>query len=145
MDGKEKPIGYWLKEADKLITAKVNENLAKYNLTRFHWQVLNTIKNKDTVTKEEIFQLLQNFIDENQLQQILNDFSSRNWIIQREDGKLNQSFIQMTEEGNRSFKEILEAQQKTRKQLFEGLTMEDYETTIRVLKQVVENAKNKVD
>ncbi len=28
MNGKEKPIGYWLKTADQSITAKVNENLA---------------------------------------------------------------------------------------------------------------------
>lgn len=134
MNEKEKPIGYWLKEADKLITEKVNENLAKYNLTRFHWQVLNTIKNKDAITKAEILHLLQNFIDENKLNQILDDFQKRIWIKEDSD-------IQITEEGKNAFKEILESQQQTRMQLFEGLTMEEYETTIKVLKQVVKNAR----
>lgn len=134
MNEKEKPIGYWLKEADKLITEKVNENLAKYNLTRFHWQVLNTIKNKDAITKAEILHLLQNFIDENKLNQILDDFQKRIWIKEDSD-------IQITEEGKNAFKEILESQQQTRVQLFEGLTMEEYETTIKVLKQVVKNAR----
>ena len=36
----------WIKEADKAITNKVNSGLKQFEITRFHWQVLNLIKDK---------------------------------------------------------------------------------------------------
>lgn len=139
MNGKEKPIGYWLKAADLSITAKVNENLAQFKITRFHWQVLNTIKDHDMITKAQILGTLKNFLDENRLEEILRDFTERKWIY--EEARSGTITIQLTEEGKKAYEEILAKQQQTRMQLFAGLTMEDYETTIKVLKKVVENAK----
>ena len=139
----EKPIGYWLKEADKSISAKVNKNLEQYDLTRFHWQVLNTVYEKESITKGVIFDLLSNFFDASQLSDFLNDFIHKNWMTQVEDPALGTTVIQMTAEGKQAFTEILSAQQKTRMQLFQGVTKEEYETTIKVLKQLIDNAKSK--
>ncbi|MFF2447796.1 MarR family winged helix-turn-helix transcriptional regulator [Neobacillus sp. NPDC058068] len=136
----EKPIGYWLKEADKSISAKVNKNLEQYNLTRLHWQVLNTVYEKDEITKEAIFDLLRNFVDESYLSEILNNFTLKNWMNQLKNSESGTTLIQMTEEGKVAFTEILSTQQKTRMQLFQGITNEEYEITVKVLKQLIDNA-----
>src|SRR5689334_1635809 len=38
-----RPIGYWLKEVDRLIEESFGRLLAEERLTRRHWQALNTI------------------------------------------------------------------------------------------------------
>ncbi len=116
----EKPIGYWLKEADKSISAKVDKNLEQYNLTRLHWQVLNTVYEKDIMTREAIFDLLRNFVDEPYLSEILNEFSSRNWMNQVKSSEPDTTLIQMTEEGKVAFTEIFSTQQKNKNAIVSG-------------------------
>ncbi len=137
----EKPIGYWLKEADKSISEKVNKNLELYQLTRLHWQVLNTVFEKKEMTKEAILNLLRHFVDETKLDEIIDHFVMKKWMIQRNNTESGTTTIQMTEEGQNAFHEILAAQQKTRMELFQGLTKEEYDITMKVLKKIVENAK----
>lgn len=60
---KEKPIGYWLREADKAITEKVNEGLGQFDMTRFHWQVLNVVRDEKSATEANMFHVLGRFID----------------------------------------------------------------------------------
>jgi len=139
MSKNEKPIGYWLKEADKAISAKVNQNLRKFNLTRSHWQVFNTVVEKGETTKTEIIQLLHNFFDSAKLDQLIHDFVQRKWMATTNDS--DEIVIRITEEGKTAYSEILATQQKTRMQLVEGITKEEHATTIRVLKQIVANSK----
>lgn len=75
MTHKEKPIGYWIKEADKAITNKVNSGLKQFVITRFHWQVLNLIKENESITEGKILNILGNFINSKQLTTILDDFA----------------------------------------------------------------------
>jgi hypothetical protein len=37
----ERPIGYWLKRTDELLTERLGDVFAGDGLTRVHWQVLN--------------------------------------------------------------------------------------------------------
>lgn len=139
MTHKEKPIGYWIKEADKAITNKVNSGLKQFGITRFHWQVLNLIKENESITEEKILNILGNFINSKQLTTILDDFIQKSWITDAHQlGK--SKLIQLTEKGKKAFDEIFSVQQKVRMQLFEGLTQEEYDTTINVLKTVVKNS-----
>jgi hypothetical protein len=43
-----RPIGYWLKEADRLITERVNAVQAANGVTRTQWQVLNMLHEGDS-------------------------------------------------------------------------------------------------
>ncbi|HAM80295.1 MarR family winged helix-turn-helix transcriptional regulator [Ornithinibacillus bavariensis] len=133
-----KPIGYWLREADKSISAMVNQKLEKYNVTRSHWQVLNTVYERDRISKEDLLNLLSHFIDDSMLNEIITHFIRQNWVIE-----LNapETLISMTKEGKEVFHDIFSTQQKTRMQLFEGVSEEEYEITINVLKRIIENAK----
>lgn len=142
MDKEKRPIGYWLKEADKSISAAVNKNLEQYELTRFHWQVLNTVYTKEEATKEDILNLLKNFFDSSHLSDILNDLTKKNWLTKEKNSASGITMIQMTGEGKAAFTEISATQQRTRMQLFQGITNEEYETTIKVLKQLIDNASS---
>lgn len=79
-----------------------------------------------------------------QLDSIFADFASRKWVTVEKGLVEEDTFIRITDEGKEAFKEIQMAQHNTRMQLFEGLTMEDYERTINVLKTIVEIGKNDV-
>jgi DNA-binding MarR family transcriptional regulator len=141
MDKKEKPIGFWIKEADKSITANVNKNLEQHDLTRFHWQVFNTIYENMMITKEALSDLLSNFFGMSKLDEILTLFVRKNWINVIKNSDTGAIEVKLTEEGKREFVKIRATQLGTRKQLFRGVTNEEYETTIKVLKQLIDNAK----
>jgi len=61
--------------------------------------VLNTVYEKDEITKEAIFDLLRNFVDESYLSEILNNFALKNWMNQLKISESGTTLIQMTEEG----------------------------------------------
>jgi|HigsolmetaAR203D_1030402.scaffolds.fasta_scaffold00611_18 DNA-binding MarR family transcriptional regulator len=140
MEKGEKPIGYWLREADRAITEAVNRHLEQHGLTRTHWQVLNTVHDRGEASRESILQVLGNFLDESRLQEILGDFFAKQWMQPAAHPETGAAMVQMTEEGRAAFSNILATQQQTRLRLFEGVTREEYDTLIKVLKQVVKNA-----
>lgn len=39
----KRPIGYWLKELDRLINERFDEDLAAGELSRRHWQMLHSL------------------------------------------------------------------------------------------------------
>lgn len=45
----------------------------------------------------------------------------------------------LTERGEKAFQKMLNVQQNIRLRLFEGLTQEDYDRTINVLKNMIDN------
>lgn len=140
MNNKEKPIGYWLRKSDESITRKVNEGLDKYDLTRFHWQVLNTVYKDESITRKTLLNLLSNFLTSSQLNEIVNDFTRKNLISSKEDSSTGEIYFQLTEKGKDAFTEIFSTQQKIRMQLFQGVTKEEYEATMKCLRKIVENS-----
>jgi len=137
----EKPIGYWLREADRAITAAVDRNLLQFNLTRRHWQVLNTIAEGGGIAKDDVLRLLRHFLDAFGLDEILKELDSRKWIAPDKDPEAGGERLRLTEEGKAAHAEILAAQQNIRMRLFRGVTEEEYRTVLKVLRQVAENAK----
>ena len=49
---KHKPIGYWLKHADDVITEHIDRVLGENGFTSSRWQVLNIAYQADTITGE---------------------------------------------------------------------------------------------
>lgn len=44
MENKSKPIGYWLKEVDRLIEDGLDRALVERDMTRRQWQVMNVLR-----------------------------------------------------------------------------------------------------
>jgi hypothetical protein len=78
---KQKPIGYWLKYADEVITEHVDRVLSDNGFTRFCWQVLNIIYQAGAITESGVFDTMQTFIDRQQLGEILDRFVEQGWLV----------------------------------------------------------------
>jgi len=132
----ERPIGYWLKAADRAITARVDEVQRANGVTRLEWQVLNTIA-EAARSPEQILAALHMFLERPTLDSLLTDFRDRGWIA--EDAK---GTVSLTDAGRQAHARILAKQEEVRQQLMRGISVDEYATTLQVLKRIVENLGN---
>jgi DNA-binding MarR family transcriptional regulator len=133
------PIGYWLKQADNLITEQVNKVQADNGISRFDWQVLNTLHEVGPVSKDRIFEVMSTFVDAAGLDAILVHLAERGWAESIESGQAGIVTYQLTHEGERRHSVILAAQKEARQRTVQGISEEEYATVIRVLQQIVSN------
>jgi DNA-binding MarR family transcriptional regulator len=125
----DRPIGYWLKELDRLIEASFDRALAEDRLTRRHWQVLNALAERPLPVADVRGELLPfDGVDE-----ALADLSARDYVTQR-DGTYTLTA------GGVAARERLTAQvHAMRARATDGIDAEEYAATVRVLRQMAAN------
>lgn len=133
------PIGYWLKQADNLLTEQIDKAQSVHGVTRSDWQVLNTLKEAGSASREQIFETMRTFIDASQLDKIVNDLTERGWVEPRRAGEAGPEALQLTEEGQRQHAAIFATQKEIRQRAVQGISEEEYVTVLRVLQQMVNN------
>ncbi|GHO99208.1 hypothetical protein KSF_092560 [Reticulibacter mediterranei] len=127
------PIGYWLKHADEIITARSNQALADQGFTRFRWQALNMIYEAGTITRDEVFNVLQTFLDAHQLDEMLDDFVREGWLV------VEGNALSLTEAGKSKRADLFKRQGEVRRRAMQGISDEEYATIIAVLQRMVNN------
>jgi DNA-binding MarR family transcriptional regulator len=127
------PIGYWLKHADEVITARSNQALADQGFTRFRWQALNMIYEAGTITRDEVFNVLQTFIDAHQLDEMLDGFVREGWLV------VEGNALNLTEAGKSKRTDLFKRQGEVRRRAMQGISDEEYVTIIAVLQRMVNN------
>ena len=132
-----KPIGYWLKQADKVITEHVDRVLSHTGFTRFGWQVLNIVYQEGTVTREGILETVQAFIDARQLDEIIDGFMREGWLVKFGEGDAAQ--LTLTDAGRAKRESVFELQSEVRRRAMQGITEQEYATVIDVLERMVKN------
>jgi len=135
----ERPIGYWLKRADTLLTAQIDKAQAANGVSRFDWQVLNMLNEMGSASKERIFESMLAFVDAPGVDEIVTRLVGRGWAEQSEISKRGTVEFHLTEEGRRRHGIILATQKEVRQRAMQGISEEDYATVIRVLKRIVSN------
>ena len=128
-----RPIGYWLKRADQLLTERIDEAQRANGLTRLEWQALNVIREGEVVSDDDLALTLQPFADASVIKEMLAGLEGRGVIGQSGEG------YELTEEGRERYDRALVLQRTIRQQAFEGISEADYEATLRVLHRLVEN------
>ena len=131
---RQTPIGLIIKQLDKALTAYTDEALARYGVTRLHWQTLNLIKDADHITFEKLFEIMKVFLEKDQLDAVVNDLTQRNWV-RREDS----SSFSITNEGKRGFAELAKTQDGVRMVVMKGISQSDYSTVISILQRMIDN------
>lgn len=126
------PIGYWLKLTDKVLTEKINEAQTINGVTRFAWQLLNTIDETGPVSQDQLLARLDPFTDASGLSEMLIWLVDQGWITPGPD-------FQLTDRGRTHHTSILTAQKSIRQQAMQGITAEEYAMTIQVLQRMVAN------
>jgi DNA-binding MarR family transcriptional regulator len=129
------PIGYWLKQADKVLTEQINQAQAVHGVSRTEWQILNLLKENGRATKESIFEILRTFVDASEFQEIINRLIERGWI----DAEVGCGDYQLTDIGEAQHERIFTTQKEVRQRAMQGISQDEYATVIRVLQQMVEN------
>jgi DNA-binding MarR family transcriptional regulator len=135
----ERPIGYWLKQVDHLLTEQINKAQAVHGVSRSEWQVLNIIDETGSASKEQIFETMQTFIDRPNLDEIITHLMERGWVEQSGDHTPGTVEFLLTEEGHRQHESILAKQKEVRQRAMQGIREEEYATVIRVLQRMASN------
>lgn len=129
------PIGYWLKQADKVLTEQINQAQALHGVTRTDWQILNLLKEDGRTTEASIFETMQTFVDASEFQEIVTRLARRGWIVADVDSRE----LQLSQAGQRHHERIFTNQKEVRQRAMQGISKDEYVTVIRVLQQIVEN------
>jgi hypothetical protein len=132
------PIGWYLKEADSLITQYVNASFESFGINRFHWQLIKNISLHGKICQSLYYHQVSRFMTEAELAEIFASLVERHWIAQ--DGDM----YSFTEAGKTAFALIEEKQMENRKHMMEGTTQEEYDITIGFLERVIRNMGGKI-
>jgi DNA-binding MarR family transcriptional regulator len=132
MSGPSRPIGYWLKRADQLLTDRIDAAQRATGLTRLEWQLLNVIR-KTTPTVEKAAEALRPFADPTTADAAIASLEARRALRRTAAG------VALTAEGDALFVKALAVQTSVRERAMAGIAGDEYETTMRVLQRLVEN------
>jgi DNA-binding MarR family transcriptional regulator len=134
---KQKPIGYWLKHADRVVTEHIDRVLNENDFTRSRWQVLNIVYQVGTVTRSDVLDTMQTFIDARQLDEVIEEFVEEGWLVKH--GEEEGAHLTLTEAGKAQRETIFKLQSEVRRQTMQGITEREYATVIDVLEPMVSN------
>ncbi len=134
MDKPRLPIGFYLKKADNLLTAGINEIHAEFGLTRTDWQILNTINGR-------------NGLDRQAMSDILSEFANREAINNTIAGLIKNDLLQennslaLTDKGKDIYQACLQKQISFRQKSMQNITDEEYLQVIATLEKIINNLR----
>ena len=125
-----KPLGWWLRHVHELLESSMTQALGAESLSRRHWQVLNTIA-LGARTPEEVDAALAPFVAaDGSMTAKVADLRTRGWVA--ENGEL-------TEAGREAHTRVEERVEAFRTAVIDGVSDDDYRTTIRTLERCAAN------
>lgn len=125
-----KPLGWHLRHVHELLESSMARTLDAESLSRRHWQVLNTIA-LGARTPEEVGAALAPF---GATAGQLTDLRTRGWVA--ESGEL-------TEAGREAHARVEARVQTFRIAVTDGISDDDYRTTIRTLERCAANLEGR--
>jgi DNA-binding MarR family transcriptional regulator len=126
MSDDNKPIGWWLKEVDRLLEASFERLLADEGLTRRQWQALNA-----AAGPEPIAVALAPFLsgDPAELAAVTNPLVEREWLTGDE----------LTAAGSHALEDLETKVRAQRRRITAGISDQEYLTTVDVLQRMAGN------
>ncbi|SEO60567.1 MarR family winged helix-turn-helix transcriptional regulator [Trujillonella endophytica] len=130
MDPAQRPIGWWVKHLDALLEDVVDTAVAGEGLTRRHWQVLHSLA-EAPADEAALASSLADF--DGRVPAIAADLYGRGWV-DRTTGALT-----LTAEGRTAHERLERAIGRVRRHVADGLSRQEYERTVLVLRRMAEN------
>jgi DNA-binding MarR family transcriptional regulator len=130
-----KPIGYWLKELDRLIEGTLDRALADEGVTRRDWQVLNAL-DPEPAPRDAVIEQLRPFwgVEAADPDTVLDGLIARGWALRDARDR-----YALSPEGNAARETLLEKVKGLRAAIADGVTPEQYNTTIDTLSRMARN------
>jgi DNA-binding MarR family transcriptional regulator len=138
--GSQRPIGYWLKELDRLIDMHFELQLGNASLSRRQWQLLNLLEDHPRSVPElqaELEPFLQEAADD--LSDPLSGLVTRGWA------ESTDNIVNLTETGQAHFVIVKAKVADLRQALMNGISPEEYQATIDVLSRMVANLESSAE
>jgi hypothetical protein len=130
-----RPIGFWLKLVDRLIDERFAAIIEEHGVTRRQWQLLNVME-PGAATVEQLDQAIAPFFEpgtEETAAEHLAELVESDWIT------VSGSAYSLTDRGRGAFGRLQEVVGELRDQTGEGLTEEQYATTLSALERMAVN------
>ena len=134
MEPTNKPIGYLVKQIDVLLTNGIDNIQQAFGLTRTGWQLIHTINTTGGADRSELSTVMQPFINEEQIQKLLQQLMSEGVISLASDNK----FL-LTQKGTQLHQACFEVQRNFREKLMANITGPEYVTTMQTLQKMITN------
>jgi DNA-binding MarR family transcriptional regulator len=135
--GFDKPIGFWLKELDRLIDKHFEMQLSDAGLSRRQWQLLNLLANNPRSVPElqtELEPFLQRAEDD--LSDALAGLVTRGWA------ESSDNIVNLTGTGLAHFEIVKAKVAELRQALMAGISPEEYQATIDVIARMAANLES---
>ena len=129
----ERPIGWWVKRLDALLEEAVDAVVTAEGLTRRHWQVLHSMAT-GTDQVADVRAALADFPGD--VEVVVSDLVARAWIV-----RLGTDGVRLTPDGAAAHDRVSRAVGRVRRHVADGLSRQEYERTILVLRRMVENVE----
>ena len=132
-----KPIGYWLKELDRLIEGTLDRALADEGVTRRDWQLLNAL-DPEPAPRAAVIEALRPFwgVETVDPDTALAGLIERGWALRDPADR-----FALSPEGDAARTALLEKVKALRAAIADGITPEQYNTTIDTLARMAENLR----
>ena len=132
-----RPIGYWLKELDRLIEATLDRALADEGVTRRDWQMLNAL-GAAPAARDAVRDQLRPFwgVEAVDPDAVLDGLIARGWVLRDPADRFS-----LSPEGEAARAGLLERVNELRAAIADGVTPEHYNTTIDTLSRMAENLR----
>ncbi|MFL4474334.1 MarR family winged helix-turn-helix transcriptional regulator [Paeniglutamicibacter sp. MACA_103] len=134
-----RPLGYWLKLVDSLISEQFANSLEEHGVTRRQWQLLNVLS-RGPATGGELTAALAPFFGEVQVEdeptspsEHLAELVESGWVA--EEGHT----FTLTERGTVSLDRLTEIVDAMREESSAGISAEEYSTTLTSLQKMAGN------
>ncbi|WP_040336999.1 hypothetical protein [Candidatus Blastococcus massiliensis] len=129
----ERPIGWWVKRLDALLEEAVDSVVAGEGLTRRHWQVLHALA-EGVEQESDVVASPADVPDD--APAVLADLADRGWVDRPRAG-----VVRLTGDGVAAHDRVSRAVGRVRRHTADGLSRQEYERTILVLRRMVENVE----
>jgi hypothetical protein len=132
-----KPIGFWLKELDRLIEGTLERALAAEGVTRRDWQLLNALE-PAPAPREQVIETLRPFwgVEADEPDAVLEGLIARGWALRDPADRFS-----LSPEGDAARTVLLEKVKGLRAAIADGITPEQYNTTVDTLGRMAENLR----
>lgn len=127
----ERPIGYWVKNLDNLLEGTLDATLASRGVGRRHWQTLNLLAEAPRTVAEASAELAP-FLRPGEMLAVLAELQRRGWVE-------GDDRYALSADGAAALNALREEIVLVRRRATDGLSEEDYRTTVATLRRMTEN------
>ncbi len=129
-----RPIGFWLRLVDKLLEERFAEVLEEHGITRGQWQLLNVLS-RGSATAEAVEGAVEPFtsVDGEPVSAQLAELIESGWV------SLGGTEYRLTERGEVAHDRLAEVIGELRTHSTEGISGDDYASTLATLERMARN------